>query len=187
MPYKNTAIHKQIYAWDAVNGVGKTGDSGNITVRGVGDGSEYTPAAPAVTEVDSTNLPGVYDVTLSASENNYSNNMIGGKSTSAGIVIQPVHWTNETSALTLAKNVAFSNFPFIMFDAAGNPKTGLTITATRSLDGGAFGACANSASEIANGAYKINLAATDTNANTIILRFAATGAAVTMIPILTRS
>jgi hypothetical protein len=56
------------------------------------------------------------------------------------------------------------------------PAPSLTVTATRSIDGAAFGACANSASEIGNGWYKINLAAADLNGAVIILRFTATGA-----------
>jgi hypothetical protein len=56
------------------------------------------------------------------------------------------------------------------------PKTLLTVTATRSLDGAAFAACANSVTEIANGDYKIDLAATDLNANVVMLRFTATAA-----------
>ena len=56
------------------------------------------------------------------------------------------------------------------------PQTGLTITATRSLNGGAFAPCANSVSEIGFGWYQINLASTDMNANTVSLRFTATGA-----------
>jgi hypothetical protein len=86
------------------------------------------------------------------------------------------------------KNVALSNFQFPMYDAADhyNLKTGLTITATRAIDGAAFAACANSASEIGTtGVYKINLATTDLNGDTITLRFTATGAEDTVISLLT--
>ncbi len=98
MAYKNTAVTVCIYAWDSVNGTPKTGDAANITTRGVGDGAEFTPAAPAVTEMDSTNLKGVYKVALAAGENNYSHVLLGGVSSTAGIVIQPVQWTNEANA-----------------------------------------------------------------------------------------
>lgn len=78
----------------------------------------------------------------------------------------------------VTKNVALSGFPFVMVDSTDHvtPKTGLTITATRSLDGAAFAACANSVVEVSNGIYKIDLAAADTNGNTVMLRFTATGA-----------
>ena len=78
----------------------------------------------------------------------------------------------------ITKNVALAAFPFLMLDSTDHVtgKTGLTITATRSIDGAAFGATANSATEIANGWYKIDLAATDLNGTTIALKFTGTGA-----------
>ena len=89
----------------------------------------------------------------------------------------------------IQKNVAISNFMFFMRDSADHisGKTGLTITAERSIDGAAFGACANSAAEIANGVYRINLAASDLNGNTITLKFTGTGADPTLISIVTQS
>lgn len=78
----------------------------------------------------------------------------------------------------ITKNVALAGFTFIMVNSSDHvtPATGLTITATRSLDGAAFAACTNSASEISDGAYKIDLAAADLNANTVLLRFTGSGA-----------
>jgi len=85
------------------------------------------------------------------------------------------------------KNTALANFPFVMFDSTtGDPKTGLVVTATRSIDGGVFGAAANAVVEVANGAYKISLAATDTNGDVIILRFAATGAKDQLVSLITQ-
>lgn len=70
------------------------------------------------------------------------------------------------------KNQALAGFTFIMTDSTTHvPKTGVTVTAQRSLDGGALGACANSVTEISNGLYTINLAAADLNANVVMLRF----------------
>jgi hypothetical protein len=76
------------------------------------------------------------------------------------------------------KNTALANFPFLMVDSTDHVtgETGLTVTATRSIDGGAFAACANAVTEVANGLYKINLAASDLNGDTIVLRFTATDA-----------
>jgi len=86
------------------------------------------------------------------------------------------------------KNVALADFPFQMIDSADNvsPKTGLTVTATRSLDGAAFGAAANAVSEVSTGWYKIDLAAGDLNGNTVALRFTASGALDTNITIVTQ-
>lgn len=75
-------------------------------------------------------------------------------------------------------NTALNAFEFFMADSTDHVtgKTGLTITATRSIDGGAFAACANAATEIGGGTYAINLAAADLNGTIITLRFSATGA-----------
>lgn len=73
------------------------------------------------------------------------------------------------------KNVALAAFMFVMTDSTNhNPATGKTVTAQRSIDGGALASCANSVSEIGSGLYQINLAASDLNGDTIMLRFTAT-------------
>lgn len=76
------------------------------------------------------------------------------------------------------KNVALSNFPFQMIDSADSktPKTGLTVSGSISKNGGAFAALTNDVSEISNGFYKVNLTATELNANTVVIRFTASGA-----------
>jgi hypothetical protein len=85
------------------------------------------------------------------------------------------------------KNTALNNFEFLMISSTDHvtPKTGLTITAQRSIDGGAFAAAANAAAEVGNGIYKINLAAADLNGDIITLKFTATGADPTYITLIT--
>ena len=87
----------------------------------------------------------------------------------------------------IRQNVASAGFMFVMTDAtAHTPKTGLSITATRSIDGGSFASCANSATEVANGTYVIDLAATDVNGRHIMLRFTAADADDLNIEIITQ-
>lgn len=88
----------------------------------------------------------------------------------------------------ITKNVALANFPFLMVLASDHATgaTGLTVTATRSIDGAAFAACANAVVEVANGMYKIDLAATDLNGNTITLKFTAATADTRFITIVTQ-
>lgn len=75
------------------------------------------------------------------------------------------------------KNTASAGFSFIMTSATTHaPMTGLTVTASISIDGGAFVAATNSVSEVSNGEYTINLAAADVNGNHIMLRATAVGA-----------
>lgn len=86
----------------------------------------------------------------------------------------------------VTKNAAIAGFEFFMADAADHVtgKTGLTVTATRSLDGAAFGACANAVAEVSGGLYKIDLAAADLNGATVTLRFVATGADTRVVEVL---
>lgn len=88
----------------------------------------------------------------------------------------------------ITKNTALSAFPFFMVDETDlkTPEAGLTVTATRSLDGAAFAACANAVSEISNGWYKIDLAAADLNGNTVALKFTATGASQRSLTLITQ-
>ena len=65
------------------------------------------------------------------------------------------------------------------------PKTGLTITGTRSIDGGAFASLTNAESEVASGVYKVSLSAADLNGKVITLRFTATNADDRLITIVT--
>ena len=78
---------------------------------------------------------------------------------------------------------------FLMVDSTDHvtSKTGLTITATRSIDGAAFASCANSATEVSAGIYKINLAAADLNGDVITLRFSGTAADDRFITIVTQT
>ncbi len=90
--------------------------------------------------------------------------------------------------LTVKKNTALANFPFIMKDAVTHaPSAGLTVAATRSIDGGAFASCANSPTGVSSGSYKINLAASDLNGTTIMLRFTSATADDTFVSILTQA
>lgn len=74
----------------------------------------------------------------------------------------------------ITKNVAYSNFMFLMTDSSTHgPKTGLgsAVTATYSLDGSAFNAIAGAVSEVSGGWYKVNLLAAEVNGSTVALRF----------------
>lgn len=87
----------------------------------------------------------------------------------------------------VTKNAALANFEFLMVQSGDHvtPATGLTVAGTRSIDGGAFGACANAVTEVGSGVYKINLAASDLNGATITFRFTASGADDRFVTIVT--
>lgn len=115
---------------------------------------------------------------------NVGGNVVGSvASVTAAVTVGTINST----ASNLKKNTALSAFEFVMTDSTNHALvTGITVTATRSLDGGAFAACANSASEVGSGVYKIDLATTDMNANTVTLKFAGTGADDTIVTLITQ-
>lgn len=92
-----------------------------------------------------------------------------------------------TVASNIKKNQALAAFQFPMFDTTDHvtPLPGLTVTAQRSIDGGAFGACTNAPTAISGGYYTISLSAADLNGNSIELKFSATGADQTSVTIIT--
>lgn len=77
----------------------------------------------------------------------------------------------------LKKNQALANFAFLMTDSTThNPATGKTVTATRAIGSGAFAAVSTpTVTEVSNGQYRIDLAASDLNGDVVTLRFTATG------------
>jgi hypothetical protein len=83
---------------------------------------------------------------------------------------------NTAALVSIKKNTAFAKFTFKMRDATSHVASpSMTVTVTRSIDGGAFGAGALSAvTEISNGLYRVDLAAADLNGSVIVLRCAAT-------------
>lgn len=90
----------------------------------------------------------------------------------------------------IKKNTALSNFPLFQTDITDHVTglTGITFAASesqRSIDGAAFANTTNVPTEVANGAYKVNLSAADLNGDTIILKFTGTGADPTFIMIKT--
>lgn len=133
MPYINTAVTVSLVCWDTVNNVGKTGDASNITLRGVRDGTLFTPSAPSITQVDSTNLPGVYKASLTASENNGTLLTLGGKSSSTGCVIIPVSWSNELTGDAFARLGAPAGASVSADIAAVKSDTGATLADTNEL------------------------------------------------------
>lgn len=153
-------------------------------------------------EVDSTNHKGVYEfqfadarfavanaksllISVSGATNLAQADYVLALTSDDPYVAKPANFAalgisaggNVAISSNIKKNVALNAFAFTMTDSTNhNPKTGLAVAAQRSLDGGAFAACANAVTELSNGNYNINLAASDLNANTVMLRFTATGA-----------
>ena len=107
--------------------------------------------------------------------------------------IDAVQWggaaVGSMPAPLLPKNTALSKFSFTMYDSADHvtPKTGLTVTAEISKDGGAFAAVTDTVTAIANGVYEVDLTAGEMNADVVVLKFTASGADQQTITIVTSS
>ncbi len=96
-------------------------------------------------------------------------------------VTNPVAVTSNIRA-----NQALAAIPLFMIDSDGNPLTGLSVTVTRSIDGGAFSAGTLSAvTEVSGGFYKFDAAAGDMNGKVIDFIGVAVGAADCPLTIVT--
>lgn len=182
-----------------------------LVKRGVVDhavGADYTPSAGDVkiskdggAAANVTNLPvaiamgnsALWDFSLTAAEMQAAQVAVT-IADSATKVVEDDHFDIETyghgSAQVvqgLAKNAAFTNFMVLMTDSTNhNPVTGKTLTITRSIDGGAFGAgTLGSVTEVSNGYYKFDFAAADLNGSLIVLRATAAGSDDKFVPIFT--
>jgi len=89
MATRNVSMVITFVAWDTGNNVGKTGDNGNFTLRWIKDGSSSAPGNSS-SEVDATNVPGIYKITMTATETDCNIGTLGGKSTTSDIVILPI-------------------------------------------------------------------------------------------------
>ncbi len=107
MATRGTSIVACYMAWDTTNNVGKTGDSGNHTLKWVKDGTSAT-ATNAAAEVDSTNCPGLYKVTLTTTETTCDSGTLHGKSSTSAISIMPISFTFEQNWFTSQMTEAYA-------------------------------------------------------------------------------
>jgi hypothetical protein len=80
--------------------------------------------------------------------------------------------------ITVKKDTALAGFTFAMFNATppSSLATGLSVSSSRSIDGGAVAGTTNAVAEVGSGVYKINLSAADLNGNSITFIFTAPSA-----------
>ena len=120
---------------------------------------------------------------------------VSTRSTYAGGAVASV--TGAVGSVTAAvaitsnikKNQALAGFTFLMTDSTTHaPQTGLTVTVTRSIDGGAFaGGTLSAVTEVASGIYKVDFGAGDLNGKVIILLATAVAADATFERIVTQA
>ena len=144
------------------------------------DAAAFAPPVGAVNEIGF----GWYYVTLSPADVDTLGDL-DFHATAPGA--DPTDWGDQVVIVVLMKNTDCNNFTFPMYNSTTHQlQPGLTVTATRTIDGAAFAPCANSVTGIGSGLYKIDLAASDLNGNVIGLLFKATGADDNPITLLTQ-
>lgn len=87
MAIKGQSITISYRAWDTVANTWKTGDAANHSLSLVKDGGARAATTNAGAEIDATNMPGAYKVTLTATEMTANVIIPAGKSSTAGIVL----------------------------------------------------------------------------------------------------
>ena len=92
-----------------------------------------------------------------------------------------------SGSVAFKKNTALAKFAFVMRDSTNHaPAAGLTVTATRSIDGAAFdGGTLSAVTEVASGVYYVDFGAGDLNGNVIVLKCTAAASDTTFVTIVT--
>ncbi len=174
----------------------------DVNVTHVGDTSQTARDIGASVLLSAGTGTGQLDFTSGVVKGNvtqYSGSAVGAPDTAGypKVTIKSGTGTGEISLSSggvavrghVKKAAAFTKFSFMMTDSTNhNPVTGKTVTATISKDGGSFGSLSSgdSVTEVGNGIYEVDLDATDTNANVIVLRFTAAGSDDTFERIITQ-
>ena len=88
MATRSVEMTVSFIAWDTAANAAKTGDSGNFTTRWIKDGTASAPTN-SVSEVDATNAPGIYKLTLTSTETDANIGTLAGKSSTASVSLIP--------------------------------------------------------------------------------------------------
>lgn len=89
MPSRGQSVVLTYIAWDTNANVGKSGDVANHTLRWIKDGTSAAPTN-SPSEIDATNAPGAYKLTLTTAECTCDTGTLAGKSSTANVSLVPV-------------------------------------------------------------------------------------------------
>lgn len=199
---QSTARNLLIYMIDSADHIsGKTGLT--LTITASKDGAAFATITPTVTErgngwyslalttahTDTVGELALHITATGADPGVYKYNVEANTVGDVKTLSDAIKAKTDNLPAGIKKNTALNNFEILLVSSSDHisPVTGATVTATRSIDGGAFAACANSVTEVSGGVYKINLAASDLNGDVITLKFSATGADSRIITIVTNA
>lgn len=196
------AMECQLTGWDnqdAVHGgmsaLPNTACTTNASLITSGSGTDQLTVASGVASADAKKINAVSTSPVTAihavlgqaneiavdgsGEVTFNNASIGSVTGNIGgnVVGSVASVTNPVAVTSNIKKNSASRLSFTMTDSTNHaPDPGLTVAGQVSIDGAAFVPLTNAVSAIANGDYTVVLAAADTNGNTLIFRFTATGA-----------
>lgn len=105
MPSRGQSVVLTYIAWDTSANVGKSGDVANHTLRWIKDGTSAAPTN-SPSEIDATNAPGAYKLTLTTAECTCDTGTLAGKSSTANVSIVPV-------------SIAFEQLPTVVAGSTG--------------------------------------------------------------------
>jgi hypothetical protein len=102
---------------------------------------------------------------------NVGGNVVGSVGSVTGGATQA-----SLNATRYAKNTASQKVYFTLVDSTDHVtrKTGITVTAQRSLDGAAFGSATGTVTEVGSGVYYLSTSTADINADDVVFRFTGT-------------
>lgn len=120
MPSRGQSVVLTYIAWDTNANVGKTGDVANHTLRWIKDGTSSAPTN-SPSEIDATNAPGAYKLTMTTAECTCDTGTLAGKSSTANVSIVPVSITFEQLPTVAAG--ATNGLPLV--DSSGRVKSNL--------------------------------------------------------------
>lgn len=98
---RNQSYVLHFYAYNS-DGTPKTGDASNITVRIAKDNGNLTAATNTTQEVDATNAPGLYRITLTATEMDANSILVVPKSSTSGVTCTSINIITERGRLDAA-------------------------------------------------------------------------------------
>ena len=110
MATRSVEMTVSFLAWNTSTNEAATGDASNFTCRWIKDGTASAPTN-SVSEVDATNCPGVYKLTLTSTETDANIGTLAGKSSTASVSLIPT-------------TIQFERLP----DAAPGAASGVSLT-----------------------------------------------------------
>lgn len=127
---KNTASqYVAFFFQDTTDQTGKTGDAANITAYVSLNGAAESAADNAVTEIDATNMPGVYLLQLSQAESNAGTAIVHAVSSTANIETHDVHTLHPfvNSYDGIAWEDVIQNIQAVLMNVATRSSTGVSF------------------------------------------------------------